>query len=109
MDGYASELVIEEVIKLLEYPEMHQGDDVSIEDLLTARQHRASTVPLRSTLCQRLTADNAVSANIVVNPAALLPQQPKNKHPESEDRSSLAPPATWLMLPLPLTGRGCGT
>jgi hypothetical protein len=40
MDGYASESVIEEVIELLEYPEMSQDDDISIEDLLTTRQHR---------------------------------------------------------------------
>jgi hypothetical protein len=40
MDGYASTLVIKEVIKLLEYPEMPQDDDISIEDLLTARQRR---------------------------------------------------------------------
>jgi hypothetical protein len=36
MDGYASTSVIEEVIELLEYPEMPQDDDVSIDDLLTA-------------------------------------------------------------------------
>jgi hypothetical protein len=40
MDGYASTLVIKEVIELLEYPEMPQDDDISIEDLLTARQRR---------------------------------------------------------------------
>jgi hypothetical protein len=37
MDGYASTPVIEEVIELLEYPEMSQDDDISIKDLLTAR------------------------------------------------------------------------
>lgn len=36
LDGYASESVIEQVIELLEYPEMHQDDDISIEELLTA-------------------------------------------------------------------------
>jgi hypothetical protein len=40
MDGYASTPVIEEVIELLEYPEMPQDDDISIEDLLTTRQSR---------------------------------------------------------------------
>jgi hypothetical protein len=40
MDGYASESVIEEVIELLDYPEMPQDDDISIEDLLTTRQCR---------------------------------------------------------------------
>jgi hypothetical protein len=38
IEGYASESVIEEVIELLEYPEMPQDDDISIEDLLTTRQ-----------------------------------------------------------------------
>jgi hypothetical protein len=37
MDGYASTSVIEEVIELLEYLEMPQDNDISIEDLLTAR------------------------------------------------------------------------
>jgi hypothetical protein len=40
MDGYASESAIEEVIKLLEYSQMPQDDDISIEDLLTTRQRR---------------------------------------------------------------------
>jgi hypothetical protein len=43
MDGYASTSVIEEVIKLLEYPEMPQDDDISIEDLLTACQRSRQT------------------------------------------------------------------
>ncbi|PWO19500.1 TOA2, Transcription initiation factor IIA, gamma subunit, partial [Pyrenophora tritici-repentis] len=48
--GYASTLVIEEVIELLEYPEMPQDDDISIEDLLTARQrqHSRQTAPVTS-------------------------------------------------------------
>jgi hypothetical protein len=47
-NGYASTPVIEEVIKLLEYPEMPQDDDISIEDLLTARQrsHQTASVTL---------------------------------------------------------------
>jgi hypothetical protein len=40
MDGYASESVIKEVIELLEYPEMPQDDDISLEGLLTTRQSR---------------------------------------------------------------------
>ncbi|KAI1515853.1 Pol protein [Pyrenophora tritici-repentis] len=50
IDGYASTLVIEEVIELLEYPEMPQDDDISIEDLLTARQrqHSRQTAPVTS-------------------------------------------------------------
>jgi hypothetical protein len=40
MDGYASESVMKEVIELLEYPELPQDDDISIEDLLTTRQRR---------------------------------------------------------------------
>jgi hypothetical protein len=43
MDGYASTSVIEEVIELLEYPEMPQDDDVSIDDLLTAPQRSRKT------------------------------------------------------------------
>jgi hypothetical protein len=38
IDGYASTPVIEEVIKLLKYPEMLQDDNISIKDLLTACQ-----------------------------------------------------------------------
>jgi hypothetical protein len=45
IDGYASTLVIKEVIELLEYPEMPQDDDISIEDLLTARQRGRQTAP----------------------------------------------------------------
>jgi hypothetical protein len=37
IDSYASTPVIKEVIKLLKYLDMLQNDDVSIEDLLTAR------------------------------------------------------------------------
>ncbi|KAF1828301.1 hypothetical protein BDW02DRAFT_593318 [Decorospora gaudefroyi] len=37
IDGYASTLVLEEVIKLLKYLEMQQDNNISIEDLLTAR------------------------------------------------------------------------
>lgn len=48
MDGYASAPVIEEVIELLEYPEMPQDDDISIEDLLTARQRSRQTAPVTS-------------------------------------------------------------
>jgi hypothetical protein len=48
MDGYASTSVIEEVIKLLEYPEMPQDDDISIEDLLTARQRSRQTASVTS-------------------------------------------------------------
>ena len=40
MDGYATTSVIKEVIKLLKYLEMSQDDDISIKDLLTARQRR---------------------------------------------------------------------
>ncbi|KAK1912620.1 hypothetical protein P3342_004556 [Pyrenophora teres f. teres] len=43
MDGYASTPVIEEVIELLEYPEVPQDDEINIEDLLTARQRRRQT------------------------------------------------------------------
>jgi hypothetical protein len=46
MDGYATTSVIEEVIELLEYPEMPQDDDISIEDLLTARQRSSQTAPM---------------------------------------------------------------
>jgi hypothetical protein len=46
MDGYASTSVIEEVIELLEYPEMPQDDDVSIDDLLTAPQRSRKTTPV---------------------------------------------------------------
>lgn len=48
MDGYASTPVIKEVIELLEYPEMSQDDDISIEDLLTARQRNHQTTPVTS-------------------------------------------------------------
>ena len=48
MDGYASTPVIEEVIELLEYLEMPQDDDISIEDLLTARQRSRQTAPVTS-------------------------------------------------------------
>jgi hypothetical protein len=48
MDGYASTPVIEEVIELLEYPDMPQDDDISIEDLLTARQRSRQTAPVTS-------------------------------------------------------------
>jgi hypothetical protein len=40
--------VIEEVIKLLEYPEMPQDDEISIEDLLTARQRSRQTASATS-------------------------------------------------------------
>jgi hypothetical protein len=49
MDGYASTPVIEEVIKLLEYPELPQNDDISIEDLLTAGQRSRQTASVTST------------------------------------------------------------
>ena len=48
MDGYASTPVIEEVIELLEYPEIPQDDDISIDDLLTARQRSRQTAPATS-------------------------------------------------------------
>jgi hypothetical protein len=48
MDGYASESIMEEVIELLEYPEMPQDDDISIEDLLTTRQRRPAQAPVIS-------------------------------------------------------------
>jgi hypothetical protein len=48
MDGYASTSVIEEVIKLLEYLEMPQDDEISIEDLLTARQRSRQTASATS-------------------------------------------------------------
>jgi hypothetical protein len=41
--GYASTSVIEEVIELLEYLEMPQDDEISIEDLLTAHQRSRQT------------------------------------------------------------------
>jgi hypothetical protein len=40
--------VIEEVIKLLEYLEIPQDDDISIKDLLTARQCSRHTAPVTS-------------------------------------------------------------
>ncbi|UPX17728.1 uncharacterized protein EKO05_0008068 [Ascochyta rabiei] len=48
MDGYASTQVIEEVIELLEYLEMPQDDDISIDDLLTARQRSRQTTSVTS-------------------------------------------------------------
>jgi hypothetical protein len=48
MDGYATTSVIEEVIELLEYPETPQDDDISIEDLLTARQRSRTTASVTS-------------------------------------------------------------
>jgi hypothetical protein len=48
MHGYASMPVIKEVIELLEYPEMPQDDDISIEDLLTARQCSRQTAYVTS-------------------------------------------------------------
>ena len=53
MDGYASISVIEEVIELLEYPEIPQDDDISIEDLLTARQRGRQIAPVTSALRAR--------------------------------------------------------
>jgi hypothetical protein len=38
--GYAYKSVIEEVIKLLSFPEEFEPDDMTIEDLLTTRQRR---------------------------------------------------------------------
>jgi hypothetical protein len=43
MDGYATTSVIKEVIELLEYPETPQDDDISIKDLLIARQRSRQT------------------------------------------------------------------
>jgi hypothetical protein len=40
LQGYAQESVIEEVIKLLAFPEESGSDDMAIEDLLTTRQRR---------------------------------------------------------------------
>jgi hypothetical protein len=40
MDSYASIPVIKEAIELLKYLDMPQDDDISIKDLLTARQRR---------------------------------------------------------------------
>ena len=42
MDGYATQSELEGVIELLEYPDISPDDDISIEDLLTARQRRQS-------------------------------------------------------------------
>ena len=53
MHGYASISVIEEVIELLEYPEIPQDDDISIEDLLTARQRGRQIAPVTSALRAR--------------------------------------------------------
>jgi hypothetical protein len=53
MDGYASTPVIKEVIELLEYPEMSQDNDISIKDLLTARQYSRQTAPMTSALRAR--------------------------------------------------------
>jgi hypothetical protein len=69
MDGYASTLVIKEVIELLEYPEMPQDDDISIEDLLTARQRRQTATvtsasrPGGSQLGGEM-ADNTLNSNL---------------------------------------------
>jgi hypothetical protein len=48
MDGYVSASAIEEVIELLKYPETPQDDDISIEDLLKARQRSRQTAPVTS-------------------------------------------------------------
>jgi len=48
LGGYAHETVIEEVIKLLAFPEEPESDDLTMEDLLTSRQRRrreSSTLP----------------------------------------------------------------
>jgi hypothetical protein len=50
MDDYASKSVIDKVIELFEYPEMSQDENISIEDLLTTRQHRHPEVPAPSAL-----------------------------------------------------------
>lgn len=48
LEGYAYKSIIEDVIKLLAFPEESENDDIAIEDLLTTRQrHRpeGSRVP----------------------------------------------------------------
>ena len=61
--------MIEKVIELLEYPEMPQEDDISIEDLLTARQRSRYTAPVTSALTAGgshvggETTDNALEFN----------------------------------------------
>jgi hypothetical protein len=48
MDGYATTSVIKEVIELLEYPEIPQDNNISIKDLLTARQCSRQTASVTS-------------------------------------------------------------
>jgi hypothetical protein len=80
MDGYASTLVIKEVIELLEYPEMPQDDDISIEDLLTARQRRQTATvtsasrPGGSQLGGEM-ADNTLNSNLQQMPTPILSEE----------------------------------
>lgn len=80
MDGYASTQVIEEVIELLEYPEMPQDDDISIDDLLTARQRSRQTTSVTSAPTARGSqlggemADDALESDDTL-PTSTLPKE----------------------------------
>jgi hypothetical protein len=96
MDGYASESVIEEVIELLEYPEMPQDDDISIEDLLTTRQ-RCRLAQAPATSASRA-AGSQVGGEAMDDASELseLTQQHHQQHlptpgPSEEDSTPMVP------------------
>lgn len=88
MDGYASTLVIEEVIELLEYPEMLQDDDISIEDLLTARQRSRQTAPVTS--AQRA-GGSQVGGEMTDDALESTQQQLPTPGPSEDDSTQMVP------------------
>ena len=88
MDGYASTPVMEEVIELLEYPEMPQDDDISIEDLLTARQRGRQTAPVTSA---SRAGGSQVGGKMADDALESTQQQLPTPRPSEEDSTPMVP------------------
>lgn len=101
LEGYAHESIIEDVIKLLAFPEQYEIDDVAIEDLLTSRQRRRPqgsrlpTPPTSEVGGERIEQDKEWSDQGLLTPESSASDEQnsssasdrhngQNRHPSSE-------------------------